>query len=55
MKNLLASKKIKSILIELDRTYSEHLEAINTLKPYGYNLKSYKIENGCSNHILVLN
>ena len=55
MKNLLASKKIKSILIELDRTFSEHIEVVNILKSFDYNLSFYKDKNGCSNHIFNLN
>ncbi len=55
MKNLLSSKKIKSILIELDRTYSEHLEVIDVLKSFNYNLSFYKDKNGVSNHIFNLN
>ena len=55
MKNLLASKKIKSILVEIDRTYSEHLEIIEILKSFDYNLSFYKDKNGTSNHIFNLN
>lgn len=55
MKGLLASKKIKSILIELDRTFSEHIEVISILKSFDYKLLYYNDKVGVSNHIFDLN
>ena len=55
MKDLLASKKIKSILIELDRTFSEHIEVISVLKSFDYKLLYYNDKDGVSNHIFDLN
>ena len=55
MKGLLASKKIKSILIELDRTFSEHIEVISLLKSFDYKLLYYNDKDGISNHIFDLN
>jgi len=55
MKSLLASKKIKSILIELDRTFSEHIEVISLLKSFDYKLLHYNDKVGLSNHIFDLN
>ncbi len=54
MKDLLASKKIKSILIELDRTFSEHMKVISVLKSFDYKLFFYKDKIGASNHIFNL-
>tara|TARA_B100001123_G_C15147963_1_gene962328 strand:- start:533 stop:1186 length:654 start_codon:yes stop_codon:yes gene_type:complete len=56
MKKLLAIKKTKSILIELDRTYHEHNEVINLLESIGYKLVYYKKDkHGVSNHIFNVN
>ena len=55
MRNLLASKKIKSILIELDRTFSEHKEVIKILKSFDYKLLNYYDKVNVSNHIFNLN
>ena len=55
MKNLLTSKKIKSILIELDKNFVEHVEVINILKSFNYKLLYYKDKGGVSNHIFEIN
>ena len=55
MKGLLSSKKIKSILIELDRTFSEHKEVIKILKSFDYKLLNYYDKVNVSNHIFNLN
>ncbi len=55
MKDLLASKKIKSILIELDRSYSEHIEVVSILKSFDYKLIYKNDKDGVSNHIFNRN
>ena len=56
MKKLLALKKTKSILIELDRSYDEHNEVVSLLETIGYKLAYHKkVKQGASNHIFNIN
>ncbi len=55
MHNLLASKKIKSLLIELDQTFSEHLEVIKILDSFNYKLIQSNNKKGVSNHLFEIN
>ncbi len=50
-----SSKKIKLILIEIDKNFSEHIEVINILKSFDYELLYYKDKNGVSNGIFEIN
>ena len=54
MKGLLALKKIKSILIEIDRTFTEHIEVISILESFNYKLFFYNDKKSASNHIFKL-
>jgi len=55
MKKLLVSKKTKSILIELNRSFDEHNEVVDLFKANGYNLVYYKKDKYReSNHIFEI-
>jgi len=51
MKNLLATKKIKSILIELDTTFNEHRDVVNIMKTFNYKLVYNNSNAVVSNYI----
>tara|TARA_Y100000741_G_C18207639_1_gene540348 strand:+ start:293 stop:1120 length:828 start_codon:yes stop_codon:yes gene_type:complete len=55
MKNLLKSKKIKSILIEINKNYQEHQKVIKIIESHNYRLDYYAdSRHGANNHIFNL-